>query len=91
MVGPLDQRVSGGRTSLTLGHQPLALHQRVHGRPNQVGLPLGSLGNRLKAARVLLVVELIFDDAEQALVELQQRFDLALVLGVQLLLAVDLL
>lgn len=82
MMCPFYQGVSGCWAALTLRYQSFTLHQRVHSRPYEVRFPLGSLRNGLKTAGVFLVVELIFDDAQQSLVELQQCLDLALVLGV---------
>jgi hypothetical protein len=64
----------------------------VESRDYQVRLTLGTFGDGLETAVVLfIVVEFVFDDAEEPLIEFEQRFDLLFVLQVEFLLLLDFL
>lgn len=86
----LDKGIGRGRPSLALGPELPGLDEGVRGANDEVGLAFGPFGNGLEADPFLpVVVELVLDDAQQSFVELEEGFDLHLVLGVQLLLLLD--
>ncbi len=92
-----DKWVGGIVPPLTLGRAGPAskfshLDERVESRDYQVRLTLGTFGDGLETAVVLfIVVEFVFDDAEEPLIEFEQRFDLLFVLQVEFLLLLDFL
>jgi hypothetical protein len=92
-VGAFDEGVLGRSAPLAPGDQFATADEGLDcGLVEDVGLPLGAFGDGLETAVVAFVVaELVLNNSQQALIEFQQSFDLALVLRVQLLLLLDLL
>lgn len=76
----------GVEASLAFGHEFSRTNEGIEGWADQIGFPLRTFRDRLQAAAVLLVVQLILDDAQQPLIELQQGLYLRLVLRIQVLL-----
>jgi len=88
----LYQRIRCPRTPLTLRSQPPRPYKRMQRRSRQIWLSLGPLANRLEADPLLpRIIKLIFDDAKQPLIKLEQSLDFCLVLGIELFLLLDLL
>ena len=68
----VDEGVGGAASPLTVGRHSFGLDEGLHGVADEIGLPFRSFGDGVEGEVILLVMDFVFDDEEQPLVELEK-------------------